>query len=76
MQEMVARIAFQSGPCVFCKRRYPSIRTGSALQKTTTCPPFTTALYPRHRHLSAKVRFFIELLEQRLGDNPHWDLVD
>jgi len=33
------------------------------------------ALYPRHRHLSAKVRLFIELLAARLGDRPYWDLV-
>lgn len=40
-------------------------------------PPSITlcALYPRHRHLSAKVRLFIELLEARLGDRPYWDLV-
>ena len=31
------------------------------------------ALYPRHRHLSAKVRFFVELLAKRLGDRPDWD---
>jgi DNA-binding transcriptional LysR family regulator len=30
------------------------------------------AIYPRHRHLSAKVRRFIELLEQRFGDTPPW----
>ena len=33
------------------------------------------ALYPRHRHLSAKVRTFVDLLEQRMGDRPYWDLV-
>ncbi|MEM9531633.1 MAG: LysR substrate-binding domain-containing protein [Pseudomonadota bacterium] len=34
-----------------------------------------TALYPRHRHLSAKVRLFVELLEARFGGRPYWDLV-
>jgi len=29
------------------------------------------ALYPSHRHLSAKVRFFVELLTKRFGDRPH-----
>ncbi|MEM7501480.1 MAG: LysR family transcriptional regulator [Pseudomonadota bacterium] len=33
------------------------------------------ALYPRHRHLSAKVRTFVDLLEKRMGDRPYWDLV-
>jgi DNA-binding transcriptional LysR family regulator len=38
-------------------------------------PLQVTALYPRHRHLSSKVRLFIALLESHLGQNPHWDLV-
>lgn len=40
-------------------------------------PPATTvhALYPRHRHLSAKVRMFVDLVETRFGERPHWDLV-
>jgi len=34
-----------------------------------------SAMYPRHRHLSAKVRLFVELLKQRFGGRPYWDLV-
>lgn len=34
-----------------------------------------SALYPRHRHLSAKVRLFVELLTERFGGRPYWDLV-
>lgn len=33
------------------------------------------ALYPRHRHLSMKVRLFVELLHARFGGQPYWDLV-
>ena len=33
------------------------------------------ALYPRHRHLSAKVRHFIDLLVERFAGRPYWDLV-
>ena len=33
------------------------------------------ALYPRHRHLSAKVRFFVNLLTERLGDRSNQDLM-
>lgn len=41
-------------------------------------PPLLSlcAMYPRHRHLSAKVRLFVDLLEQRFGGRPYWDLVD
>lgn len=35
-----------------------------------------SAMYPRHRHLSAKVKLFVDLLAERLGGQPHWDLVD
>lgn len=34
------------------------------------------ALYPRHRHLSAKSRAFVDFLVERLGNRPAWDLVD
>jgi DNA-binding transcriptional LysR family regulator len=33
------------------------------------------ALYPRHRHLSVKVRLFVELLLDRFSQRPYWDLV-
>lgn len=31
------------------------------------------ALYPRHRHLSTKVRYLVDLLLQHFGDSPYWD---
>ncbi len=31
------------------------------------------AVYPSARHLSTKVRLWIDLLIEILGDNPHWD---
>ncbi|MEL7312609.1 MAG: LysR family transcriptional regulator [Pseudomonadota bacterium] len=34
-----------------------------------------SALYPRHKHLSTKVRLFVELLKARYGETPYWDLV-
>ena len=33
-------------------------------------------IYPRHRHLSGKVRSFVALLEERFSDRPYWDLVE
>jgi DNA-binding transcriptional LysR family regulator len=35
-----------------------------------------SALYPRHRFTSAKVRLFVDLLEERFGGRPYWDLVE
>ncbi|MEM7060983.1 MAG: LysR substrate-binding domain-containing protein [Pseudomonadota bacterium] len=39
-----------------------------------TAPPIILqALYPPARHLSAKVRLFVEFLIGRFGEPPHWD---
>jgi len=34
-----------------------------------------SALYPRHRYLSSKVRLFVDFLTERLANRPYWDLV-
>lgn len=31
------------------------------------------AVYPSRRHLSAKVRTFVDYLVEKFGDNPYWD---
>jgi len=35
-----------------------------------------SAVYPRHRHLSAKTRLLVDFLVERFGERPHWDLVE
>jgi DNA-binding transcriptional LysR family regulator len=58
----------------------PIFIVGEGLQKeqlqrvlTDYTPPQLSlcALYPRHRHLSAKVRLFVEMLSQRFADRPY-----
>jgi DNA-binding transcriptional LysR family regulator len=34
------------------------------------------AIYPETRHLSVKVRVFIEFLVEHFGGRPYWDLVE
>jgi DNA-binding transcriptional LysR family regulator len=34
------------------------------------------AIYPETRHLSVKVRVFIDFLVERFGGRPYWDLVE
>jgi DNA-binding transcriptional LysR family regulator len=61
---------FIAGPCL----QSGELRTVLTDYKA---PPITLcALYPRHRHLSAKVQRFVDLLEARLGARPFWDLVE
>ena len=63
----------------------PTFIAGRDLQEGTLravlseyeAPPTSVyAIYPPNRHLSAKVRFFIDFLIKRFGDRPYWDLVD
>jgi DNA-binding transcriptional LysR family regulator len=63
----------------------PTFIVGDALQdgqlRTVLCdwsPPeiVLSVLYPRHRHLSAKTRLLVELLEETFGGRPYWDLVE
>lgn len=63
----------------------PTFIVGDELQEGTLrtvlphCAPSNlvlSALYPRNRHLSAKVRLFLDLLEERFQSRPHWDLVE
>jgi DNA-binding transcriptional LysR family regulator len=54
------------------------LQDGTLRSVLTDHPPTelaVSAMYPRHRHLSAKVRLFVEMLEQRFGGRPYWDLV-
>jgi DNA-binding transcriptional LysR family regulator len=34
------------------------------------------AIYPETRHLSLKVRVFIDFLVERFGVRPYWDIVE
>jgi hypothetical protein len=60
----------------------PTYFVGEALQSGRlvtvlddyTAPPLTLrALYPHNRHLSAKVRAFVDFLASRFGREPPWD---
>jgi DNA-binding transcriptional LysR family regulator len=56
----------------------PDLQQGS-LRTILTDYMFTDsalyAIYPQTRHLSVKVRLFIDFLVERFGGRPHWDLV-
>lgn len=55
-----------------------ALQTGQLRTILVDYPPLDmtlSAIYPRHRHLSTKVRLLVDLLFQRFGDRPYWDLV-
>ncbi|WP_227370442.1 LysR family transcriptional regulator [Halomonas sp. M20] len=55
-----------------------ALRSGQLRTLLGDYPPSditVSALYPRHRHLSAKVSMLIDLLSLRFGAQPYWDWV-
>jgi len=75
----VLKVAALAGHGVVC---LPTYLLGDALQSGRlvtvlddyTAPPLTLrALYPHNRHLSAKVRAFVDFLAARFGQEPPWD---
>lgn len=63
----------------------PSFIVGGDLQSGTLVSVLTEftpqesavhAVYPHSRHLSPKVRAFVDFLADRFGPRPYWDLVD
>ncbi|MEI8396329.1 MAG: LysR substrate-binding domain-containing protein [Rhodospirillaceae bacterium] len=34
------------------------------------------AVYPHSRHLSPKVRAFVDFLAERFGPRPYWDMIE
>ncbi|MFC7515410.1 LysR family transcriptional regulator [Herbaspirillum sp. GCM10030257] len=60
----------------------PSFIVADALRSKTLVPLLTDydmaslpiyAVYPSRRHLSAKVRTFVDFLLERFGENPEWE---
>ena len=51
-------------------------RLTSILTDYTAPGAFLHAIYPPTRHLSVKVRVFIDFLVERFGGRPYWDLVE
>ncbi|HLN23174.1 MAG TPA: LysR family transcriptional regulator [Patescibacteria group bacterium] len=63
----------------------PSFIVGRDLQAGTLTAVLTEylaqdvaihAVYPHNRHLSPKVRAFVDFLAERFGPRPYWDLVE
>src|ERR1700704_861914 len=75
----VLKVAALAGHGLVC---LPTYFVGDALQSGRlvagldeyVAPPYTLrALYPHNRHLSAKVRVFIDFLAERFGREPPWE---
>jgi DNA-binding transcriptional LysR family regulator len=47
----------------------------SVLDRFVAQDATVNAVYPHSRHLSPKVRAFVDFLADRFGQQPYWDLV-
>ncbi len=45
----------------------------AVLTDCKTLEPSIYAIYPQHRHLSPKVRAFMDFITDRITDSPYWD---
>ncbi len=61
-------------PTFFCG---PGLKDGSLEEALVDYPPSETSVYaiwPQSRHLSAKVRAFVDFMLDAFGPDPYWDL--
>ena len=60
-------------PTYLCSDALRSGALVTVLDEYTAAPFAMRALYPHNRHLSAKVRVFVDFLAERFGREPPWE---
>jgi DNA-binding transcriptional LysR family regulator len=60
-------------PCFLCGPQLADGRLEPVLRDWMPPPTGIHAVYPHGRHLSAKVRAFVDFLVERFGPQPAWE---
>lgn len=60
-------------PTFFCCDEIRDGKLEIALRDFSEAPLSVYAVYPHRRHLSPRVRAFVDFLAARFGENPYWD---
>ncbi len=60
-------------PTFFCCGELQSGELETVLSEYEDDPISVYAVYPHRRHLSPRVRAFVDFLADRFGENPYWD---
>lgn len=60
-------------PRFICGPKLAAGELEAALEHATPPPSSIYAMYPHNRHLSAKVRVFVDFLKDRFGETCDWD---
>ncbi|MBO6519671.1 MAG: LysR family transcriptional regulator [Rhodospirillales bacterium] len=66
-------IGVDLAPTFFCCGEIQSGELEVALTDYEDDPISVYAVYPHRRHLSPRVRAFVDFLADRFGENPYWD---
>ena len=61
-------------PTFFCCNALRANKLEIALRDFGEDPLSVYAVYPHRRHLSPRVRAFVDFLAERFGENPYWDV--
>jgi len=61
-------------PTFFCFDALRANKLEIALRDFGEDPLSVYAVYPHRRHLSPRVRAFVDFLAERFGENPYWDV--
>lgn len=66
-------IGVDFAPTFFCCGELQSGELETVLTEYEDDPISVYAVYPHRRHLSPRVRAFVDFLAARFGENPYWD---
>ncbi|CAO3360192.1 Transcriptional regulator, LysR family [Azospirillum palustre] len=66
-------VGFIMSPTFLCGQALARGELVSVLHRHVPSEVSVNAVYPQNRHLSPKVRVFVDFLVQRFGPRPYWD---
>lgn len=73
MEAAIAGMGIAQLPSFICSEAVRDGRLVPILTDYTLPPAAIHAVYPHARHVSTKVRAFVDFLAQRFGSKPYWD---
>ena len=73
LQAALRGLGIYLSPTFFCCDALQAGKLEIALEDFSEDPLSIYAVYPHRRHLSPRVRAFVDFLAERFGENPYWD---
>jgi len=76
LQASLRGLGVYMSPTFFCCDALQTGKLEIALNDFREDPLSIYAVYPHRRHLSPRVRAFVDFLAERFGENPYWDCMN